>query len=286
MKIRFLDEPFSRFKFRIRRRRAEAEVQARAVTPRKHSLDTPLIVSLTSYPPRFEYLRLTLLGVLNQTIAADRTILWIAHQDMDALPADITALSAQGLEIRACDDMRSYKKILPLLAEAPDATIVTADDDVYYKQDWLENIVAAHATSQAPVVCTRGHHITIAENGLPAPYSAWPKNHSKPTWSGRIFPTGVLGVLYAPGCFVDQVTDWDTAARLCPTADDIWLYWMHRMNGSAAFNYSGKSRIIEWVRDPEESLLTVNRIGGNDRQISAMIDHFGWPDLCQTTQET
>lgn len=277
MKIKLFGEPVARLKYRIRQKRAIKEVQLRSVEATAHTLDTPLIVSLTSYPPRYAHLKLTLLGLLKQTIRPDRTILWLAHDDIAALPDEIRELEAQGLEIKTCEDMRSYKKILPILSEAPEATIVTADDDVYYKEDWLENMVTAHQESDAPVVCTRGHLIPLRKNGLPASYPDWPKNYRTAIWSGHIFPTGVLGVLYAPGCFDDQVTDWETASRLCPTADDIWLYWMHRRKGSEAFNFAGRSRIIEWVRDPEDALLKVNAAGGNDRQIAAMIDHFGWP---------
>lgn len=277
MKIRLIEEVFARLKYKYRQRRAVQEVQERSVKSRAHSLETPLIVSLTSYPPRFGHLKLTLLGLLNQTMRADRTILWLAHQDLASLPDEVRELEAQGLEIQTCDDMRSYKKILPILSQSPDATIVTADDDVYYKKDWLENIVTAHLESGAPVVCTRGHLIPIGTSGLPVSYIDWHKNYKTAIWSRHIFPTGVLGVLYAPGCFDDQVTDWETASKLCPTADDVWLYWMHRMKGSEAFNYAGRSRIIEWVRDPEDGLLAINGVGGNDRQIAAMVEHFGWP---------
>ncbi|MEM8653281.1 MAG: glycosyltransferase family 2 protein [Pseudomonadota bacterium] len=279
MKIRFLDEAFRTLKYLKRRRRALAEIATRSVAPQPHPLDTKLIVSMTSYPPRFEKLATTLKGVLHQTMAADQTILWIAKDDINLLPNSVLDLRSDGVEIRSCPDLRSYKKILPLLKEAPDATIVTADDDVYYRPDWLSKIVTAHHQSRAPVVCVRGHLIKLQDNGQPRPYGEWHMNYSPATQSGLIFPTGVLGILYAPGCFDPRVTDWDMASTLCPTADDIWLYWMHRLNGAEALRFGGHHRVLEWERNPKESLLTVNATGGNDRQIAAMIDHFGWPDL-------
>ncbi|WP_299650244.1 glycosyltransferase [uncultured Tateyamaria sp.] len=277
MKIKFLDDAFRGLKYLIRRRRARAELAARTVTPKPHPLRTPLIVSLTSYPPRFDKLALTLQGILKQTMAADRTILWIAEEDMDALPVSVRDLADDGLEIRSCPNLRSYKKILPALAEAPDATIITADDDVYYPPHWLEDIVTAHHDSGAPVVCVRGHYVQLQEDGRPKPYGDWTMNHSAPTRSGLIFPTGVSGILYAPGCFAAGVTDWETASALCPTADDVWLYWMHRLNGVEAYKFGEYHRILEWERDPVDSLKTTNAAGGNDQQIAAMIDRFGWP---------
>ncbi|WP_299608956.1 glycosyltransferase family 2 protein [uncultured Tateyamaria sp.] len=279
MKIKYLDDAFRSVKHAIRKQRARSEIASRAVTPRPHDLHTPLVVSLTSFPPRFDRLAQTLKCLLLQTIAADRTLLWIAHADMLKLPKEVTELTALGLEIKACDDMRSYKKILPTLAEEPHATIVTADDDVYYSATWLENIVQGHIDQKAPVVCGRGHLIKLSDDGTPAPYQTWKMNHTPTGRSGRFFPTGVSGVLYAPGCFADDVTDWDTASQLCPTGDDVWLYWMHRLNGIKAAKAAGRQRIIEWTANPPESLKTVNATGGNDQQIKAMIDRYGFPPV-------
>jgi hypothetical protein len=41
---------------------------------------------LTSYPARFETLHLALSCLLDQSVKADRTILWVAHKDEDHLP--------------------------------------------------------------------------------------------------------------------------------------------------------------------------------------------------------
>lgn len=78
---------------------------------RPHGLPATLILSLTSYPPRFGTLSLTLHSLLRQSVKADRTILWIAH--IPLLPKAVTVLQAAGLEIRATEDVRSYKKSSP-----------------------------------------------------------------------------------------------------------------------------------------------------------------------------
>jgi len=80
-----------------------------------HGLQSPLIISLTSYPARFSKLPLTLKCLLSQNMAADRIILWIAHQDKSALTPAILELQNAGLEIEYCDNLRSYKKIIPTL---------------------------------------------------------------------------------------------------------------------------------------------------------------------------
>src|SRR5882757_9969542 len=75
-----------------------------------HNLPRPLIVSLTSYPPRFKTLDLTLRCLLAQSIRADQTILWIAHRDRQAITEEIESLTSKGLTIRYCEDVRSHKK--------------------------------------------------------------------------------------------------------------------------------------------------------------------------------
>lgn len=41
-------------------------------------------------------------------------------------------------------DIRSYKKLIPILKKYPNKIIVTADDDVIYKKDWLERLYKDH----------------------------------------------------------------------------------------------------------------------------------------------
>lgn len=55
-------------------------------------------------------------------------------------PPSVIRLRAYGLEIRFCENLRSYKKIIPALQEYPDAILITADDDWLYTQDWLAGL--------------------------------------------------------------------------------------------------------------------------------------------------
>jgi len=66
------------------------------------------------------------------SISADRVILRIAEKEMNQLQKNVKRLVAYGNEIRQCRDIRSFKKIIPLLEEEKDVHVVTADDDVCY----------------------------------------------------------------------------------------------------------------------------------------------------------
>lgn len=262
---------FRSWKQARRIRAAEAEILSRRGTPRPHGLPGPLTISLTSYPPRFARLHLVLRALLSQTVAADRVVLWLDEGHDALLPPEVTALP---VEIRICPAWRSYKKIVPALLAFPDSHIVTADDDVYYGPDWLAGLVAR---AEAGVVAHRAHLVTMRD-GRPGAYGDWQRNLAQPQAGPLVFPTGVGGVLYAPGVFHPDVTDTALFQALAPSADDVWLYWMHRLRGSRPEKIGGRFRITEWPGTQAQNLRSTNLAGdGNDRAVAAMLGHYGWP---------
>lgn len=242
-----------------------------------HSLPSTLIISLTSYPARFNKLHLTLKCLLSQSMAADKVILWIAYQDKAALSPAILNLQKAGLEIGYCDDLRSYKKIIPTLQNYPDSFIVTADDDLYYWPTWLEELVDSYKGNPKEVVCHRAHRIRLDTNGLVLPYSQWEYEIDSSEESPLILPTSGGGVLYPPKVFFPNVQDESIFKKLCPQADDIWLYWMIRLNAVSARKTNRKKSLICWEGTQIVSLFHENVLGGkNDEQFGAMIHLYGW----------
>lgn len=100
---------------RWRLRRAMTSVRWFPIVRHKkpHGLDGRLVVTLTSYPPRFPTLGWTLRSLLDQSVRPDHIILWLTEHDLAQLPADVRALTDHGLELRTCPDLRSYKKADP-----------------------------------------------------------------------------------------------------------------------------------------------------------------------------
>ncbi len=244
-----------------------------------HGLDAPLIVTLTSYPPRFAHLGKTLRSLLDQTVAADRTILWIAHADIDRLPHDVLDLREHGLEIRACEDVRSYKKLIPAWREDPARYFVTADDDVYYPPHWLSGLVDTARRYPGNVIAWRAHEAPLRPGGAFAPYRDWRlATHRTAVDSDglRLFPTGVGGVLYPPGAFAADLDKSDLFMQLAPQGDDIWLFWQARAAGTGQRRVAGQFDVLEWPSTQKVALYADNLLGdGNDRQIAAMAAHYG-----------
>ena len=220
-----------------------------------HRLPAPLIVSLTSYPPLRHPRIHTLRSLLLQTVKADRTILWIAHRDLSLLPADVVGMQAAGLEIRATDDLKSYKKIIPALDAFPDAFICTADDDQYYRarpgwKSWSE----ALRSGKPAVICHHAHEI-VDLHGDFRPYNQWVHDTLRRGARSFLFPTGAGGVIYPPGTLAHTAQDRAACLSLCPSGDDIWLYWIGRRNGATYRSTARWRRLIEWPGSQDVALF-------------------------------
>jgi hypothetical protein len=246
---------------------------------RSHHLSAKLIVSLTSYPPRFGTLALTLRGLLRQTVKADHTILWIADADIPLLPKEVSDLQKAGLEIRPTADIKSYKKIIPALEAFPEAFICTADDDLYYWPTWLEELIEGASTTDRVVTCHCAHEITADAQGNFRPYREWIFDVPGRGKLDHLFPTGAGGVLYPPGVLTHNAEDKEAALSLCPHGDDIWLYWMGRRNG-ASYRTVGRPQreFISWRGSQEQALWYQNILrGDNDEQLRKIAEKYGYP---------
>ena len=244
---------------------------------RPHDLSGKLIVSLTTYPGRFAQAQYTIRCLLNQTLAPDEIVLWVAHNDCRSLTPALLGLRSSGMRISECDDLRSYNKIIPALQQSPEAYIVTADDDTFYWPTWLEELVSAAVANEDSVICHRAHFLGLTPDNQIAPYGSWEKDTRRQS-SFRIFPTGIGGVLYPPGAFASDVTDIASLRELCPAADDVWLYWMARLKGTPALNLASRRHYWPWPGSQLSSLRNDNIVQkGNDRQIEALVGRYGIP---------
>ena len=65
----------------------------------------------------------TLYSLLNQTVKPDEVVLWLAKEQFpngnDDIPPAVLDLQKNGLTIKWCEDLRSYKKLIPSLKEYP-----------------------------------------------------------------------------------------------------------------------------------------------------------------------
>lgn len=244
---------------------------------RPHGLATLLIVSLTSYPKRYPTLDLTIKSLLDQSVRPDQIILWLSQSEYDALPHSVMALQSAAFGVRVYPpDLRSYVKIVPTLQAFPTATIVTADDDVYYPTDWLEGLVRVAGHNPGAITCHRAHRPTYHPDGRLRPYAEWVWNAPAQAEPESLFPTGVGGVLYPPGSLDPSVVDASIFMALAPHADDAWLFFMGHLAGSRYAKVPGDFHLLTWPGSQATSLMRQNVDNNeNDRQINTLEQHFG-----------
>lgn len=227
---------------------------------------TKIIVSLTSFPARIDKVHLCIYSILNQSKKADKVFLWLAKEqfeDKTHLPKKLLELEKKGLEIKFCDDLKSYKKIFYVAQEYIDSIIITADDDTLYPEDWIENLINTYEEYPNHVVCYRAHLMKIEGNSF-APYLQWgglSKDFRGP--SELLLPVGVGGVLYPPKYFEDAVFDANKIRELCPTADDLWLKAIGLKKHCNVIKVNTNSK--EWftLKNSQNNTLMKENVGQN-----------------------
>ncbi|HWE19165.1 MAG TPA: glycosyltransferase family A protein [Hyphomicrobiaceae bacterium] len=255
--------------------------RAKAFAAPKARLE-PVVVSLTSHPPRYKHLHHALQSLLNQDVKPDATVLWLTRAEFAALPS--TVLRMDGLTIRQVEeDIRSYKKLVPALEAYPDAYIVTADDDLVYPPSWLRELAEAHR-SDKEILLRRGRLPTNTPDGSIGSYNTWPLAWKPGDSNSGLFPTSCHGMLVPPCAMAPEVLDMAKARSLCPMNDDIWWYWMGLLGGST-FRLIDSSQPIYDLPSGADGLWSQhNRDGGNDRQIAAMVEAYGMPWVSQPAE--
>lgn len=258
----------------------EVEHAGPGTTERGPDVPGAVVVSFTSYPARIRLAASAAASLLRQETKPDAVILWLDPEQFprrdEDLPAEFTPLRARGLDIRWCrPGLRSYKKLVPSLETWPSATIVTADDDVFYPRDWLRTLLDAHRNHPGEILARRIRRIRLNRVGSPLPYAAWPINDDKgenPSFLNLF--TGCGGVLYPPGSLHPDATNETTFLRVAPTADDLW-FWAMAVRQGTRIRLVEPSDIQSLDTEDEIGPGSLNRAnnagGGNDRQLRAIL---------------
>lgn len=237
-----------------------------------------VVVSLTTIPERISKVHLCIETLLRQSIKPDRVILWLSETTdparprltSDNIPLKLRRLQDRGLQIRWCADIRSYRKIIPVLRYFPKALVVTADDDVFYPRKWLEQLYFSYLKEPQFIHCHRAHLVKYDIMGQALPYAQW--ELTAPGVVGPsldLFPTGVGGVLYAPHHLSPEVVNEKVFLEICPFADDVWLRAMSLLNCVECKKVKSKAIAYTEILFKNSYALSQNNVNlnGNDTQI-------------------
>lgn len=188
-------------------------------------------MSLTSFPQRIKYVKYTIFSLLSQTYTPQKIILWLANEQFpnNKIPNSLLKLqrlSKGRFEILWCDDLKSYKKLIPSLQSFKNTPIITADDDVYYNSRWLEYLWESYQKNKN---CIHTHMATVIQN---SPYSTWREIYPIQKEDFKILGIGVGGILYPPNCFHKDILDIHNFQKLAPLGDDLYFWAMAVLSGT------------------------------------------------------
>lgn len=201
----------------------------------KEKRSPKIIVSLTTYPDRINIVYKTITTLLEQTMKPDEVILWLAQEQFPdkKLPKSLTDLEQYGLSIRWCNDIRSYKKLIPTLREYPEDIIITFDDDYYYDKNTVKSLYEEYLNYPDCVIGTRA--MRLIPNQKRHLFNLVRRSY---VYDDTYLPSylnttiGFGGVLYPPKAMSKDVLDENKFMSIIPTNDDIWFWANTVKNGT------------------------------------------------------
>lgn len=242
-----------------------------------------VIISLTTYGKRINEVYLSVESIMQGTVKPNRIILLLAEDEFKGkiLPKTLQMQQKRGLQVEYCDEIRSYKKIVPVMEKYPDACIVTIDDDLIYEFDLLENLIKAHIENPEDICACRMHRITLNSDNRPNSYMKWKWLVWPQDKSNLNFLTSGGGTLFPPHCFVNEFFNREAFMSLCPYADDVWInamIWLSGRQICKAYTHSVLGcDFLETFSEQEEALCVENTNEENcrnDIQIKAVMDKY------------
>lgn len=244
-----------------------------------------IIISLTSFPDRINDIHYCLYSLLTQDLKPDEVVLWLSDEQFpnkeEDIPKEVLNLKYNGLTIKWCEDIKSYKKLLPSLHDYSNDFIITADDDIFYPKNWLRKLWLEHEKYPNDIIAGRARKISFNENKSFNEYEKWALAPKGTQSSYFNFFTGAGGVLFCPNSLSKQVFDKNLFLKLCPSGDDIWFWAMAILNKTKIKCIEKPMNLLSYVnpaRDlgllDESTLWEINKNGKNDIQFKKVINYF------------
>ncbi|SHM52427.1 Glycosyl transferase family 2 [Xylanibacter ruminicola] len=259
------------------RKLMKTELSEPGVTSKKRKVQ--VVVSLTSYPKRIGTIHQDIKTLLNQTFKPDHVILSLAIEQFPGkekdLPLELLLLRDFGLEIKWTEDIRSYKKLVPIYEEYKQHIIVTADDDLYYSRDWLEKLYKGYQKDPYNIQCNVVNAFFIDENKDIYQLRDQRVYHKEASYLNSL--VGFGGVLYPPMCLYEDITEKELFMNLAPTNDDLWFWAMGILKGTRVRVIEKNNLIGKTIKETVGEGLTYLNNGDNSpflQQLGNILNHY------------
>ncbi len=238
--------------------------------------EIPVIVSLTSIPERLHTLHLPIRSILNQDSRPKKIILWLHESLKNEIPSKLRILESDLFQIMYSELTCSHRKLIHSLELFPKEIIITCDDDMMYRSNWLRLLYEEHKVYSNSIIGNQTRYIRYTKSGELQPYKNWIYDDGIPFNSSAVIPIGAEGVLYPPKKLSDTTTNSKLFLSLAPKADDLWFKAMALLNGTNSILAKNRAETpIPIIGSQKYSLKKSNIDGDKNRtQWLALTQHF------------
>ena len=232
------------------------------------------VVSLTTYPARIGNLWRVIEMLFHQKGIKEKyaVCLYLIEEEFNGipLPKKIVELQERGLVIKfEKENLRCHNKYFYAFQEFPDKCVITVDDDLQYNHRTVSALVEVHKGFPKCIVFNRGNIIVPQQSfnkfGSWIPYTT-PR---EPRFD--VCPAGVGGVLYPAHSYSMRIFDAQTIRETCLSADDMWLNFMCRLQGTKVVCTGLKTTYMVLPDTSQANALYLTNVtegeSGNDKQI-------------------
>ena len=240
--------------------------------------DSPIIVSLTSYPARIKKTWLAVESIFHQTFKPSKIILWLSCDQFPdglcGLPKRLIKQVSRGLDIQFVDgNIRSHKKYYYCFQKHPNDIVFLIDDDIFYPSDILRKSYTLFQKRKDCVVANFGFRYKWNDNNS---YIEIIRDEFSSTENVKVFFGTGGGTMLVPLGLMSFIDSLDEIMNICPTADDIYLNGIVCLANKPVM-FSSNSPLLT-IREKGSSLLSENGSIGNDtsrnaEQLYAFVSH-------------
>lgn len=134
-----------------------------------------VVVSLTSYGDRIQYLPAVINSLYRQTVQPYRIVVCLDVRDRDRLTSELSDyLSDPRVDLiwsdEPCGDLKPHKKYYYAMMKYRGHAVITVDDDSVYTPDLIESLTDAYMKNPSRVCARRVHLIRYSADRKPLPY--------------------------------------------------------------------------------------------------------------------
>lgn len=245
-------------------------------------VDKRVVISLTSYPERFEYLRRTLKTLITQSISANEIRVYIEEKDFHELNDELFSLERYGVVF--CPTMSGWRaatKLIPELmrSDVQESLIIYLDDEIIYPYKLVQNLTETlQRYPDSDIVFNWGQIMPFWDPsiGRIPEYSTWQSSNTVSVNDRLVVPLGVAGVLVKRSSMPVEMNDFRNFQEVSQSADDLW-FWAH----SILYGLKIQKNIFDcrtpvyWTGSQKNALCHTNILQGeNDAILTKMLEAF------------